>query len=64
MHIQNNMKALKTRKSPSDKYTENTLCLDAVAVIVNKANPNSNLSKAQVEKIFTGNTKKWNQLGK
>ena len=41
-----------------------TIAIDGIAVIVNKANPNSNLSKAQVEKIFTGNTKKWNQLGK
>ena len=41
-----------------------TIAIDGIAVIVNKANPNSNLSKAQVEKIFTGNTKKWNQLDK
>ena len=39
---------------------EVTIAIDGIAVIVNKANPVSNLTKAQVEQIFTGNITKWN----
>jgi phosphate transport system substrate-binding protein len=39
-----------------------TIAIDGIAVIVNKSNPTENLSKAQVEQIFTGKTLKWNEV--
>ena len=41
---------------------EVTIAIDGIAVIVNKANPVSNMTKAQVEQIFTGNITKWNEV--
>ncbi len=41
---------------------EITIAIDGIAVIINKENTTSNLTKAQVESIFTGNTTKWNKL--
>lgn len=41
---------------------EVTIAIDGIAVIVNKLNPTKNLSKAQVEQIFTGKTLKWNEV--
>ncbi len=41
---------------------EITIAIDGIAVIVNKANPIADMTKAQVEQIFTGNTTKWNDL--
>lgn len=41
---------------------EVTIAIDGIAVIVNKSNPIENLSKAQVEQIFTGKTLKWNEV--
>ena len=41
---------------------EVTIAIDGIAVIVNKLNPTENLSKAQVEQIFTGKTLKWNEV--
>ena len=41
---------------------EITIAIDGIAVIVNKENPTNNLTKTQVEQIFTGNTTKWNEL--
>ena len=41
---------------------EVTIAIDGIAVIVNKSNPTGNLSKAQVEQIFTGKTLKWNEV--
>ncbi len=38
------------------------IAIDGIAVIVNKSNPIENLSKAQVEQIFTGKTLKWNEV--
>ncbi len=43
---------------------EITIAIDGIAVIVNKANPVSNLSKAQVESIFTGSVTRWNKIRK
>lgn len=39
-----------------------TIAIDGIAVIVNKENPTNNLTKTQVEQIFTGNTTKWNEV--
>lgn len=41
---------------------EITIAIDGIAVIVNKENPTDNLTKTQVEQIFTGNTTKWNEV--
>lgn len=41
---------------------EVTIAIDGIAVIVNKSNPTENLSKAQIEQIFTGKTLKWNEV--
>ena len=41
---------------------EVTIAIDGIAVIVNKSNPTENLSKSQVEQIFTGKTLKWNEV--
>lgn len=38
---------------------EVTIAIDGIAVIVNKANPVENMTKAQVESIFTGKVSKW-----
>lgn len=41
---------------------EVTIAIDGIAVIVNKANPVVNMTKAQVEQIFTGNVSKWSDV--
>ena len=41
---------------------EITIAIDGIAVIVNKANPVENMTKTQVEQIFTGKTTKWNEV--
>ena len=41
---------------------EVTIAIDGIAVIVNKSNPTENLSKAQVEQIFTGKISRWNYV--
>lgn len=41
---------------------EITIAIDGIAVIVNKENPADNLTKAQVEQIFTGNVSKWSDV--
>lgn len=41
---------------------EITIAMDGIAVVVNNANPLNNISKAQVEQIFTGEVTKWNKI--
>ena len=41
---------------------EITIAIDGIAVIVNKVNPVENMTKAQVEQIFTGNITKWSDV--
>ncbi len=41
---------------------EVTIAMDGIAVVVNKANPATGLTKAQVESVFTGNITKWTEL--
>ena len=41
---------------------EVTIAIDGIAVIVNKENPVSNLTKAQVEAIFTGKVSEWRDV--
>ncbi|OYU96445.1 MAG: phosphate ABC transporter substrate-binding protein [Bacteroidetes bacterium B1(2017)] len=43
--------------------TEVTIAFDALAVIVNPANKVSQLTREQLEGIFTGKIKNWNQVG-
>jgi phosphate transport system substrate-binding protein len=42
---------------------EHPICHDMLVVIVNKDSPLSNLTKAQVAKIFTGQIKDWSEIG-
>lgn len=41
---------------------EITIAMDGIAVVVNNSNPLNDISKAQVEQIFTGEVTRWNQL--
>ncbi|MCR4735324.1 MAG: substrate-binding domain-containing protein [Treponema sp.] len=41
---------------------EVTIAIDGIAVIVNKKNPAENMTKSQVEEIFTGKTIKWSEI--
>lgn len=41
---------------------EITIAIDGIAIIVNKANPIENMTKAQVEQIFTGKINKWTDV--
>lgn len=41
---------------------EVTIAIDGIAVIVNQENPTVELTKAQVESIFTGKVEKWNKI--
>lgn len=42
---------------------EYAVCVDMISVIVNKSNGITNLTKAQVAKIFTGQVKDWSEIG-
>ena len=41
---------------------EVTIAIDGIAVIVNKLNPIADMTKTQVEQIFTGKTTKWSEV--
>ena len=41
---------------------EITIAIDGIAVIVNKLNPVADMTKTQVEQIFTGNITKWSDV--
>ncbi|MCI6891501.1 MAG: substrate-binding domain-containing protein [Treponema sp.] len=41
---------------------EITIAIDGIAVIVNKLNPVADMTKTQVEQIFTGNITKWSAV--
>ena len=43
--------------------TEHVLALDAIAIIVNPANPVSRLTVGQVRGIYSGEIKNWNEVG-
>ena len=45
------------------KIKEKTIALDPIAVIVNKDNPVTNISKEQLKNIYLGKITNWNQLG-
>lgn len=46
----------------SDKYVEHTLCIDAIAVIVNKENTISDLTVEQLFDIYTGSITKFSEI--
>jgi len=39
------------------------VCYDGIAIIVNAANPLTTLTKRQVEQVFTGDVRTWDELG-
>lgn len=48
----------------SEGVNEITIAMDGIAVIVNKANPLTSITKDQVESIFTGTCTAWNEIVK
>lgn len=42
---------------------EHPVCHDMIVVLINKNSPISNLTKAQIAKIFTGQVKDWSEVG-
>lgn len=46
----------------AEGVNEITIAIDGIAVIVNKENPVDNLTKAQIEQIFTGNISMWSDV--
>lgn len=58
-----NVIGLASSSSASSAYKETTLCLDAVAVIVNKNNTTiSNVTAAQLKSIYTGTVTKFSEV--
>lgn len=53
---------LASSSSPNANYVENTICLDAVAIIVNPSNEIENVTLAQLFDIFTGSITKFSEL--
>ena len=51
------------RDAEKAELTGTSIALDGIAVIVNKENPQANLTKEQVFSIFTGETARWADLG-
>ncbi len=43
-------------------YTENTICEDAIAVVVNKENTLSNITSEQVKNIYKGEIMRWSEI--
>ena len=50
-------------KAFNKKPREYKVCLDGLSVYVNSANPLTELSLEQLEKIFTGKVKNWKEVG-
>jgi phosphate transport system substrate-binding protein len=42
---------------------EHVLALDGIAIVVNKSNPVANLSRKQIQAIFSGQTTDWSKVG-
>ena len=54
---------LASSAKPNEAYTETTLCLDAVAIIVNKSNDKIDDINAQIlHDIYTGKIKKFSEI--
>lgn len=52
-----------TAKAKGVALQPTTVAYDGIAIIVNSANPISNLTKKQVEQIFTGDVTDWSAVG-
>ena len=50
------------KDSEKDNLNSIEIALDGIAVIVNKDNPQSNLSKDEINKIFTGEILNWSEV--
>jgi phosphate transport system substrate-binding protein len=50
-------------KAKGVALVEHPVCYDMLCVVVNKNSPITNLTKAQVAKIFTGQVKDWSEIG-
>lgn len=51
------------KDSELEQLTSTQIALDGIAVIVNHANPATNLTAEQVRTIFTGEVLTWNEIG-
>ena len=60
--IGNSSRALKTEEK-SYGLTEYVIAIDGIAVVTNPANKVTNLTKAQLVSIFTGETTNWQAVG-
>ena len=52
-----------TDEEKAEGAVENIIALDGVAVVVNPANPVTDLTTEQIAKIFTGEITNWSELG-
>ncbi len=52
------------KDTEKESLTETTIAIDGISVIVNNANPLTNLTKDQVKSIFTGEVITWSDLSK
>lgn len=58
------MASRELKDSEKSELTSVQIALDGLAVIVNKNNSTSNLTKEQIKSIFTGEVLKWNEVQK
>lgn len=56
------MASRELKDSEKQNLTSTSIALDGIAVIVNPANPASDLSAAQIKSIFTGETTTWDEV--
>jgi phosphate transport system substrate-binding protein len=57
------MSSRELKDEEKEKVTAQTLCMDGIAVIVNKENAVKNLTKDQIASIFKGEITNWKDLG-
>ncbi len=62
VNIGNSSRALKEEEKTKGAV-ENIVAIDGIAIIVDKANTVSNLTKEQLAKIYTGEITNWSELG-
>lgn len=60
--IGNSSRALKDEEKAKG-LVENIVAIDGIAVVVDKQNTASNLTKEQLTKIYTGEVKNWSEVG-
>ena len=57
------MSSRELRENEKEALTDISIALDGVAVVVNTANPITEMTLETVKNIFTGETTRWNELG-